>query len=83
MEIDVVAVRHDTREAYLAECTWSAGAVHPRELNELQRKAAYFQTRTGYTPRGMAFYARKEFSPSAARLARARRVTLYTVADLL
>ncbi|MBM3471336.1 MAG: ATP-binding protein [Armatimonadetes bacterium] len=81
-EIDVAAVRHSTKEAYLAECTWSAGAVHPREVDELQRKAAYFQTRTGYAPRGLALYARRQFSRPALRKAQEMGVGLYTVADL-
>ena len=81
-EIDVTAVRHSTKEAYLAECTWSAGAVHPREVDELQRKAAYFQTRTGYVPRGLALYARRQFSQPAVRKAQEMGVALYTVADL-
>ncbi len=81
-EIDVVAVRHASRDAYLAECSWSASSAHPREVDDLQRKAAYFQTRTGYAPRGLALYARRQFSPAARRAARERGVMLYTVPDL-
>lgn len=81
-EIDVASVRHSTKEAYLAECTWSAGAVHPREVDDLRRKAAYFQTRTGYLPRGLALYARRQFSQPAVRRAQEMGVVLRTVADL-
>lgn len=81
-EVDVVAVRHSTREAYLAECTWSGRALHPREIDELKRKAAHFQTTTGFAPRGLALYARRRFSPRLVALAEREGVTLYTLADL-
>lgn len=81
-EIDVVAARHNTREAFLAECTWSASPLHPRVLDDLQRKAAYFQTRTGYAPRGLALYARRDFSAALRQKARALGATLYNVEAL-
>lgn len=81
-EIDIVAVRHSTKEAYLGECTWSSGMLHPRELDELRRKVAYFQTKTGYTPRGLASYVRGRFAPQLVSRAREESVQLYTLSDL-
>lgn len=81
-EVDVVAVHHATRDAYLAECSWSGGPLHPREIDELKRKAAHFQTATGYAPRGLALYARRQFSPRLAAIAKREGISLYTLADL-
>ena len=81
-ELDVVAVRHATREAYVAECTWRGGTLHVRELDELLRKAAYFHTRSGYKVRTAALYSRGGFSPALRREAGRRGVLLYSVRDL-
>lgn len=72
-ERDVVAVRHATREAYLALCTWAASALHPRALDDLRRKAAHFHTVTGYIHRGLALYARRRFAPGLEAAARKGR----------
>lgn len=82
-EIDVVAVNHGSREAHLAECKWSGGPLHPRALDELRRKAAYFHARTGYSPRGLALYTRREFSPSLRKKAGQLGVHLYTARDVV
>ena len=81
-EIDVVAVRHDTREAWLAECTWSGHPLHPREHEELQRKAAYFQTKTGYVPRGLGLYARGGFSDALRERTQRHNLQLVSLADI-
>lgn len=82
-ELDVVAVRHETREAWLAECLWSSSQVHPRELDELTRKAAHFQTRTGYVPRGLGLFSRGPFHPDLRARGRTADLLLVGPADLV
>jgi AAA+ ATPase superfamily predicted ATPase len=82
-ELDVVAVRHETREAWLAECMWSSSLVHPRELDELTRKAAHFQTRTGYVPRGLGLFSRGPFHPDLRARGGTADLLLVGPADLV
>ncbi len=71
-EIDVVAVNHGSREAHLAECKWSGGPLHPRALDELRRKAAYFHARTGHLYRRMPSPACATTSSRSSRVHQTR-----------